>query len=193
MKRNWIYFIALCLSFFAFAPALLAAETFTLDPNHSYVLYHINHLGFSTQTGKWPAEGTLILDKQKPQLSKVTVTIPIAGMVTGNNELNEHLQGKNFFDIAHYPVATFTSTKITLQGKDAAKVQGTLTLHGVSKPVTLDVKFTKEGVNPITNKPTVGFSGKTKLKRSDFGITTLVPSLGDEVTLDIQVEAAKAG
>lgn len=168
-----------------------APETFTLDPTHTYVQWNIKHLGFSNQSGKWYASGTLVLDQEHPADSKVNVTIDLTKMITGLPELDKHLKGKQFFDVAKYPKATFVSDKVTLTGKDTAKVEGTLTLHGVSKPVTLDVKLNQEGPNPITTKRTVGLSATAVIKRSDFGMTTLIPALSDDVELDIEAEASQ--
>lgn len=171
---------------------LAADETYQLDPKHSYVLWHISHFGFSNPSGKWYADGTLVLNKDKPQNDKVNVTINIDDIDTGIKELDDHLKSKVFFDAAQFPTATFTSNKVALTGKDTANVSGTLTIHGVSKPVTLKVKLNKMGVNPISNKMTAGFTATTKIKRSDFGMTTLLPGLGDEVTLNIEAEAYKS-
>jgi polyisoprenoid-binding protein YceI len=106
-------------------------------------------------------------------------------------KLDEHLKGKDFFDVAQFPTATFVSDKITKTGNNA-KVQGMLTIHGVSKPVTLNVKLNKVGVNPMSKKKAAGFSATATIKRSDFGVGKYVPDVGDEVTLDIQAEAIKA-
>lgn len=184
--------LALVAGLFLSANVFAAPETFTLDPEHTYVLWNIKHLGFSTQAGKWYASGTLVLDKEHPADSKVNVTIDLTKMITGLPELDKHLKGKQFFDVAKFPKATFVSDKVNVTGKDTAKVEGTLTLHGVSKPVTLDVKLNQEGPNPITTKMTVGFSATAAIKRSDFGMTTLIPALGDDVELDIEAEAYQA-
>lgn len=186
LERIFIFVTALMLAF-----SVQAAETFKIDPQHSYVLWRIMHFDFSTQSGKWYAEGTLVLDKDKPQNSKVNVSIPVANMVTGIPQLDKHLKGKLFFDVKQFPVATFVSNKVVVTGKKTAKVHGMLTVHGISKPVILDVKLNHAGNSPITEKMTVGFSANTKLKRSDFGINTLLPGLGDEVKMDIEVEAYK--
>lgn len=190
MKMNRIPFLVVLLSswFFSFSAF---AETFTLDPQHTYVLWKIKHFGFSTQVGKWYATGTLEIDKDKPQNAKLNATINVNNMITGIPELDEHLQGKSFFDTAQFPTATFVSNKVEVTGKNTAKVFGTLTLHGVSKPVVLNVKLNEAGVSLITNKMTLGFSGTTTLKRSDFGINTLLPGLSDEVQIDIGSEAYK--
>jgi polyisoprenoid-binding protein YceI len=123
----------------------------------------------------------------------VDVTIHAANVVTGIPELDEHLRSKAFFDTEKYPLATFKSDKVTMTGKETAKVKGILTVHGVAKSVTLDVKLNKIGVNPIINKKTVGFTASTKLKRSDFNMNTLVPDLGDDIKIDIEAEANLAG
>lgn len=189
MIRNCFQFFT-CAALFLFSVAAhAAAETFTLDPQHTYVLFHINHLGFSTQAGKWYAKGTLVLDKDIPTNSKVNVSIQLGNVVTGIPELDKHLKGKLFFDVSKFPMATFVSDKVDLVSKDTAKVHGMLTLHGVTKPITLDVKLNQVGVNPINEKMTAGFSATTTIKRSDFGMTTLLPSLGDEVNLKVEAEA----
>ena len=192
MKRNLIRFIILFFSTIFFSVSAYAAETMTLDPNHTYILWHIKHFGFSTQAGKWYATGTLVIDKDKLQNSKVNTTIQVADVVTGLPELDKHLKGKLFFNTEQYPTATFVSGKVDVTGKTTSKVHGMLTLHGVSKPVVLDVSLNQVGKNPITDKMTAGFSAKTKIKRSDFGINTLLPGLSDEVNLEIQAEAYKA-
>jgi len=175
---------------FLFTQVSWAAETYNFDPMHTYVLWNISHFGFSVQAGKFTMiDGTLIVDAKKPQDSKVNVTIHTDDLVTGIPKLDEHLKSKDFFDVATYPTATFVSNKVVPTGADTGKVYGTLTLHGVSKPVVLDVKMLKIGMNPIKNIKTVGFSATTTIKRSDFGINAYLPNLGDEVTIDIGVEA----
>jgi polyisoprenoid-binding protein YceI len=169
-----------------------AMDTYTLDNTHSYVNWQLNHFGFSNPSGKWYANGSLELDKEKPQDSKANITINVADMVTGLPELDKHMQGEDFFDVAKFPTATFVSNKVTLAGKDKATVTGMLTLHGVTKPVTLNVKLNKLASSPITSKMTAGFSATAAIKRSDFGMTSYLPNLGDEVKLTIEVEATKS-
>ncbi|MBI2785905.1 MAG: polyisoprenoid-binding protein [Legionella longbeachae] len=165
--------------------------TYILDPDHSYVLWHINHFNFSHPSGKWMAEGTVVIDKDQPKNSKVTATIRVDHMITGLSELDKHLKGELFFNTNKYPTATFVSDKISITSKTSAKVHGILTLRGVSQPVTLNVKLNSIGISPITNKETVGFSASTTVKRSDFGMTALLPGLGDTVNLEIEAEAYK--
>lgn len=173
----------------ASVPLFAAAEHFIIDDQHSYVLWHVKHLGFSTQAGKWYVKGTLDLDKQHPEQSKVNIDIDMNNLVTGLPELDKHLKSPSFFDVARFPKATFVSDKVEVLKDNTAKVTGQLTLHGVSKPVTLMVTLNKEGKNPLSDNLTVGFTASTQLKRSDFGMTTLLPNLGDEVGIEIGAEA----
>ena len=191
MKRNMFSLVFFIISCFSFSLANANPENYTFDPHHTSVVWHINHFGFSNPSGKWMASGNAVLDEKNPQNSKVNITIPIASVVTGVPELDEHLQGPLFFDSAKFPTATFVSNKIEVTGKTTAKVYGMLTLHGVSKPVILDAVLNKSDINPISNKPSVGFSAVTGLKRSDFGIDTLMPGLSDNVKINIEAEAYK--
>lgn len=183
------YTLAALFGLMSALPLHAAAEKFTLDNQHSYVLWEIAHFGFSKQVGKWYVDGAVILDKDHPDQSKVEAIIKIDNLHTGLPELDKHLKSKEFFDAQHFPTATFVSNKVDIINDTSAKVNGMLTLHGVTKPITLMVTLNKTGVNPISNKMSVGFTATTTIKRSDFGINTLIPSLGDEVTIKIGAEA----
>lgn len=190
MTRNWMQVIISIIALLFYSSVVFAVpETFTLDPKHTYILWRIHHFGFSTQVGKWYASGNLILDKDNPQNSKVNATIQVSNIITGLPDLDKHLLGPLFFDVKQFPTATFVSNKVNLTGKDTAEVEGTLTLHNVSKPITLNVKLNSARISPITDKMTAGFSATTHLKRSDFGIKTLLPGLGDDVEIEIGAEA----
>ena len=169
--------------------AQAAPQTYRLDPTHTAVTWHVNHFGFSTPSGKFMnVDGTLVLDEANPAASSVKVEIKIADGKSGVTKLDEHLVGPEFFDVAKFPIATFTSTKVELTGKDTAKVTGDLTIHGITKPATLDVKLNKIGEN-FMKVPTAGFTASTTLKRSDFGMMAYLPNLGDDVKIDIESEA----
>ncbi|HDV5708863.1 TPA: YceI family protein [Legionella pneumophila] len=190
MKRIYRHFIASILAVFAL-PSYVYAEpqTLTLDNQHTYVLWKVKHLGFSTQAGKWYASGQLILDKDNPQQSKVNVTIKVDDIVTGIPELDKHLKSKLFFDTKQFPTATFVSNRVEVTGKNKAKVYGMLTLHGVTKPIILNVILNKAGINLLNDRETAGFSATTSLKRSDYGIKALIPEVGDDVEIEIEAEA----
>ncbi|AMV14395.1 YceI family protein [Legionella pneumophila serogroup 1] len=190
MKRIYRHFIASILAVFALTSYVYAEpQTLTLDNQHTYVLWKVKHLGFSTQAGKWYASGQLVLDKDNPQQSKVNVTIKVDDIVTGIPELDKHLKGKLFFDTKQFPTATFASNRVEVMGKNKAKVYGMLTLHGVTKPIILNVILNKAGINLLNDRETAGFSATTSLKRSDYGIKALIPEVGDDVEIEIEAEA----
>lgn len=170
-----------------------AADTYTLDPMHTNVFWHANHMGFSTPSGKFAdVKGTVTLDEAAPQNSALQVTIASASIVTGIEKFDTHLKSKDFFNVEQFPTATFVSTKVEPTGTNTAKVTGTLTMLGVAKPVTLDVKLNKIGENPMTKAKTAGFSATGTIKRSEFGMNYGVPMVADDVQLTIESEATIA-
>jgi polyisoprenoid-binding protein YceI len=193
MKRLLLTGFFILSLFFSHFTMVLAVDTYRFDPEHTYVLWRINHLGFSPQVGKFVmVEGVLKADEAKPSDSKMNVVIQMDKVVTGIPKLDEHLVGSDFFDVAKYPTATFVSNKVVKTGKDTGQVYGTLTLLGVSKPIVLDVKLLKQGVHPMKNMNSLGFVATAKIKRSDFGIKKYLPALGDDVQLEIGAEANMA-
>lgn len=180
------------LSAIAFStPAL--ADDYEIDAAHTHVGFQVSHFGFSETYGVFKnVSGTLLLDEAKPETSKVDVTIDVASIDTGDEKRDEHLKGADFFDAKQFPAITFKSTKVEVAGKDSANVTGDLTMHGVTKPVSLVVKLNKAGESPIVKGHYVaGFSALGKLNRSDFGIKTYVPMIGDEITIAISTEAVR--
>jgi polyisoprenoid-binding protein YceI len=168
-----------------------AADTYKFDPNHTSVVWHANHFGFSNPSGRFTVKdgGSVTVDEAKPENSSVDVVIDVNSLVTGIDKFNEHLKSKDFLDAAKFPTAEFKSTSVKVTGKDTADVTGNLTLHGVTKPVTLAMKLNKIGEHPMSHKKAVGFTGSTTIKRSDFGISQYVPAVSDDVVLEIEAEA----
>lgn len=180
---------ASAIAFAAFTAS--AAETYTLDPNHTNITWSANHLGFSNPNGKFAkAEGTISLDEKEPKNSSVKVTINTGSVITGIEKFDQHLKSKDFFDSEKFPVATFVSNKVDIVSKDTAKVTGDLTLLGITKPAVLDVKLNKIGENPMNKKKTVGFSAVTTIKRSEYGMNYGLPGVSDNVEVMIEAEAA---
>lgn len=178
----------------ALAAAPVFAATYTLDPAHTQVVYSWTHFGFSHPSGQFgKIQGTLEFDAAAPTRSKVEVTIDMASLNTNVPALDEHLQKEDFFDVAKYPQATFKSTKVEA-GKDSKhlKVTGDLTLHGVTKPVVLEVTINKLGEHPMRKKPAAGFDATATLKRSEFGVGAYVPNISDEIALRITTETIAA-
>ena len=178
----------------ALATAPVFAATYTLDPGHTQVVFSWNHFGYSNPTAQFgKVEGTLEFDAANPTKSSVKVTIPLASVNSNVEKLNEHLQGADFFDSAKYPDAVFKSTKVEKgASENQLKVSGELSLHGVTKPVVLDVTVNKVGEHPMRKAPAAGFDATATIKRSDFGISTYVPMVSDDIKLHITSEAIDA-
>lgn len=179
--------------------ARVAAGTYAADPTHSLIGWRVNHLGFNDYFGLFgDVTGTLVLDPANPAAAKVTATIPVSKVITASAGLNAHLLkpapegGKADFFGASPADATFVSTSVipATDGVSAA-VTGNLTLNGVTKPVTLQAKFSGAGTNMMTQAPTVGFHGEATIKRSDFGLGFIVPLVSDEVALQITIAFEK--
>jgi len=167
-------------------PSEVKGGAYAVDPNHTQVLFAVRHIGFTDYSGIFSdVSGTLDLDSKKPSASHLDVTIPVASIQTTSAKLTDELKGSQWFDTAQFPNAVFTSNKVELKGNDHAIVTGSLTLHGVTKPATLDVHFIGAGVNPLNKKYTVGFEATGTIKRSDFKIETYLPLIGDQVHLRI--------
>ena len=167
-------------------PAQIQAGTYAVDPGHTQVGFTVSHMGFSNYSGGFSdVSGTLELQPKTPAASKLSIKIPVASVMTTSAKLTGELKGEQWLDAAKFPEMTFVSTKVTPEGKDKAKVTGNLTLHGVTKPVTLDVTLVGAGVNPLSKKVTVGFDATGTLKRSEFGVKTYVPLIGDDLHLTI--------
>jgi polyisoprenoid-binding protein YceI len=185
---------ACALAFNAPSTSLTATPSgaYEIDASHTSVLFGISHLGFSNYHGRFnTVSGDLNFDPKDPQKSKVNITIDIASIDTNHAELEGKLKGADWFDAAKFPTATFTSTKVEKLSATTGKVTGDLTLHGVTKPLTLDVTFNGAADNPFSKKHTLGFSAKGSIKRSDFGISQHIPAVGDEVALSIEAEMQK--
>jgi polyisoprenoid-binding protein YceI len=180
------------------AAALLAAApiyavTYTFEPQHTQGVVSWNHLGFANPTAQFNnVEGTLEFDPADPTRSSVSVSIPLMSMSAGVPDLNDDFRSSDFFDIAKFPTATFKSRKIEKGAMPGTlKVAGDLSVHGITKPVALDVTINKIGINPRNQVPTVGFEAMATLKRSDFGLGLYVPQVSDEIRIHITAEGAE--
>ena len=174
----------------AASPTFAAAQKFNIDNNHTQVSFTYDHFGFSNPTARLERiKGSIELDQADWSKSSVEVTLPLAGLHTGVEKLDEHLKSKDFFDAEKNPDITFKSTKVEKAGADKLKVTGDLTAHGVTKPVTLDVKINKIGENKMIQSQSAGFDADTSFKRSEFGVGAYAPAVSDEVKVHITVSA----
>ena len=174
-------------------PAEVQASTYKLDPGHGKITWKVNHLGFSTYVGQFiNVSADLTLDPANPANSTLTATVPLADVAPNDDALKGHLQTPDFFDTARFPTATFVAKSIVVDRDDPteADVIGDLTLHGVTRSVTLEVEFNQAGPS-MGNTYKVGFDGETTIRRSDFGMSYGLPAIGDEVELHIEGEFVK--
>jgi len=161
------------------------AGSYEAEPSHTQVGFSISHFGFTHYAGLFSgATGTLQLDPTRLAAARLDVSIPIDSITTTSPELTAVLKGDKWFDVARFPQANFVSTQVVPRAQGAT-VTGNLTLHGVTRPVVLQVRFVGAGVNPLDKAYTVGFEATGAIKRSDFGVTAYLPALGDEVQLNI--------
>lgn len=185
--------LAITALFALAAFSVQAADRYNIDPTHTQVLFTYSHFGFSNITGRFDTvESEFLFDVEDPTRSSVSVTIPMDSISTGVEKLDAHLLRDDFFDAAQFPTATFKSTGVTAAGEGQLKVAGDLTIHGVTRPVVLDVTINKIGEHPMAKVPAVGFDATTTILRSDFGVGNYAPLVGDEVAIRITVEARKA-
>jgi polyisoprenoid-binding protein YceI len=169
------------------------AEKYDIDASHSAVVFGWNHFGFSNPTARFDKiDGSVLLDKADLTKSSISVTLPVEGLDTGVAKLDEALKGPDFFDEVKYPTITFKSTKVEKAGENGLKITGNLTVHGVTKPVTLDAKVNKIGIFEIPGvikAQAAGFDATTVIKRSDFGVSKYVPAVSDDIPVRITLDA----
>jgi polyisoprenoid-binding protein YceI len=185
-------------SLLALAPvfALAATSTWNLDATHSTTGFAVKHLVISTVRGDFKKfTGVVKVDDADATKSTVEATIDAASIETGVADRDGHLKSPDFLDTAKYPTITFKSTKVAKAGKDALKVTGDLTLHGVTKPVVLAVTTSPE-VKGMFGETRRGFAATTKISRKEFGLAwnKLIeagPAVGDEVSLTLDLEVVK--
>ncbi|MEW6167015.1 MAG: YceI family protein [Pseudomonadota bacterium] len=171
--------------------AATAADTYVIDDTHTLPTFEVSHLGFSTTRGSFTeTKGTVTLDTAK-KTGSVDITIAVDSLQTAVPKLTDHLKSDEFFDAAKYPTITFKADQLSFEGERLKSVAGELTMHGVTKPVTLDVTHFVCKEHPMKKVPHCGADAVTTIKRSDWGIDAYLPAVGDEVTLKIQVEASK--
>ena len=170
----------------------LEPGAYQIDKLHTSVLFKINHMGMSTFVGRFNSvDASLEFNPAHMEKAKLSAVINIASIDVNNSELAETLRGSSWFDADKYPQALFTTTSVEMVSESRAKFSGTLTLHGVTAPIVLDVVFNGGGDNMLTGRYTVGFTAVTSFKRSQFGIDYLVPAIGDDVNVEVFAEFQK--
>lgn len=175
-------------------PAQAAPEHYSFDKAHTQILFFVDHLGFSHSQGEFHEyDGHFVFNREDPENSSVEVTIKTASIDMDHEKWDEHMKNEDFFHVEKFPDMTFKSTRIDVLSDNSAHIHGDLTILGVTKPVTLAATHNKSGKHPFSGKFVSGFSARTVVKRSDFGMTYGLPAVGDEVVIRIEVEGVRDG
>ncbi len=173
--------------------AVAQSETWQLDPPHSAAQFSVRHMGISTVRGTFTKlSGTVQYDPADPAKSSVDVTIDAASVDSRVEMRDNDLRGEHFFDVQKYPAITFKSKRVEAAGTDKLKVIGDLTIHGVTKEVTLDVDGPSKPMTDPRGKMHMGASATTKINRMDFGMNGSQGTVGNDVTITLDIEMVKA-
>ena len=173
--------------------ALAAPVDYKIDPTHTATVFSWNHLGFSTPSANFTdIQGVIKVDNTQPANSSVEVAIPLSSINSSVAALDKEFQAEAWFNAAKYPNITFKSTKVETKDKKHFKITGDLTVKGITKPVVLDAVLNGQGEHPMLKVPAIGFNATTSFNRSDFGLGSYVPMVGNKITVNITTEATAA-
>ena len=182
--------MAILLASLLAAPAL-AADNYTIDSRHTWPVFEVNHMGFSTQRGRFnKSSGKITLDTAAKKGS-VELVIETASLDMGLDKWDEHMKSEDFFNVTQFPAMRFTSDKLVFDGDKVVAAEGSFTLLGVTKPLTLTVNNFRCAPHPMAKKPACGADITATIKRSEFGMTKYVPMVSDEVKISSPIEALK--
>jgi len=188
--RHVVTAAAILVSAVASHPASATAVPYAVDTVHSRVTFYVNHLGFSNSVGQFHlADATLNFDANDWSRSSIEARLPVDTLDLGDLKWQTHILSADFLEAAQYPEIHFVSTRVESTSAGHGKLYGNLTIHGVTKPVTLDLRLNKAGEHPMRKTPAVGFTATTVIKRSDFGVAAYVPAVADELDVRIEIEA----
>jgi polyisoprenoid-binding protein YceI len=180
---------ALALTSAVAVSAVAAPVTYGVDGSHTFPRFSYSHFGYSTQLSSFSkTTGKVVFDAEAKKGS-VDIVIDMKSVNTGFADFNEHIQGEDFLDTAKFAQATFKSTKVIFEGDKPALIEGQLTIKGVTKSVTLTVTGFQAMPHPMMKKPAIGANAFTVIKRSEFNAGKYAPYVGDEVRIDIALEA----
>lgn len=172
-------------------PALAAPQTYVIDNKHTFPSFSYSHFGYSIQTSRFnTTTGKVVLDREA-KTGSVDVVIDMKSVDTGSALFDQHIQAEDFLDTAKYPTATFKSTGVKFDGDKPVAVDGNLTIKGVTKPVTLKVTSFHQMPHPMMKKDAIGANATTAVKRSEFNAGKYAPNVGDDVTINIAIEAVQ--
>ena len=189
MKSVKYLSVATALFAAVLSSAVAAPVTYNVDQSHTYPRFSYSHLGLSSQTSSFSkTTGTVVFDAAA-KTGSVDITIDMKTVNTGFADFNGHIQGEDFLDTAKFPTATFKSSRVVFEGDKPKSIEGTLTIKGVSRPVTLTVTSFAALQHPMAKKQALGANAYTVIKRSEFNAGKYVPLVSVEVRIDISIEA----
>ena len=190
MQKLIAVFVVASLVLIVSADRALAQSNFKVDPVHSFVMFKVAHLGVSNAWGRFnDPQGIVVWDDNDPSNGRVEVTVQTAKVDTANPKRDQHLKSPDFFNAAQFPTLTFKSNSIAKKGDNEFEVSGDLTVHGVTKPITVTVKKVGEADTQMGHR--AGWETMFTVKRSDFGMNFMPGGVGDEVTIHVAIEGVK--
>jgi polyisoprenoid-binding protein YceI len=185
-----LLFAVTFVSAVAYANAAPAAETYNVDPAHSWVVYRVKHMDLASSFGLFKEiSGGFTIDEAAPEKSTFSVSVKVDSIDSANPKRDEHLKSPDFFNAKQFPTISFKSTKVVKSPAGGYDVMGVLSMHGVEKPVAIKIAAIPQVKGP--QGQVAGFDTEMKIKRSDFGMASSVPGIGDEVTLMMGIEGKR--
>jgi polyisoprenoid-binding protein YceI len=172
-------------------PLAAFADTFTIDPNHTFAHFSISHMGFSTMHGRFDKSSGKVTMDRAAHTGSADISIETASVSTGFSKRDDHLKSPDFFNAAEFPAITYKGTSMKFKGEIPTSIEGNLTMNGVTKPVMLTIDAIRCDTNPMNKKYECGVDASAQIRRSDFGVKYGLPGIGDEVKLAFEVEAYK--
>ncbi len=165
--------------------------SFTIDQTNTFPSFEVDHLGFSTQRGRFnQTQGKVVMDEEK-KTGKVDITIDANSVDTGIKPLDDVLRQLDFLNVAHHPTLTFNSSQFKFNNDQLVAVDGTLTMLGISRPISLNVTHYQCGMDDASSKYVCNVDAEASFKRSDHGMTRFIPIVSDKVKLKIKVRAVR--
>jgi polyisoprenoid-binding protein YceI len=190
MKIRSSLLIALLLSASA---AGVSAQTYTIEPGHTYPSFEADHLGISFWRGKFTkTTGSVVLDRASPTGGSLNITIDASSIDFGHKKMNEHAVSKDMFNVEKFPTVTYRSTALKFSGEKLVGVEGEMTMLGVTRSMPLVINQFKCIIHPMLKREVCGADASARFDRSDYGLNYGLPRFAPEVKLAIQVEALKA-
>ncbi len=170
-------------------PVFAAPETYIIDDSHTFARFSYSHFGLSTQLSSFDrTSGTITFDREA-RTGEVEIEIDMTSVNTGYPDFDEHIQDADFLNTAEFPTATFRSSEVIFDGDTPSAIEGELTIKGITQPVTLEITRFAAMSHPMLERPAIGADATTTILRSDFDAGMFAPAVGDEVRIDIAVEA----